>query len=251
VHISKQTGELPNNKIYCAMTDSKGLVWFGTDNGAIVWNGTKWILKNERNSSLYNRIDNDPFYISSMACDKNGVKYFGATVTNEYGSTFGLMTFDGEHWKNYDKATSGFSGVNISSIVCEGGYVWALSDECLNRFDNNNWKHFALEEIKNNNAIPHYFKTSKEYIDGKIVNCKVTDKEGRVWVGTNSGLYKNGKPYTEFLDNITAITIGADNKIYAGTTNNGIYIVSTVVEDAQEEPMATSTPKKKTNNRKS
>ncbi|MDR0927902.1 MAG: hypothetical protein LBO69_09110 [Ignavibacteria bacterium] len=225
VHISKQTGEIPENKIYCAMTDTKGFVWFGTDNGALRWNGSKWTYMNERNSSLYSHFK-DPFYISSMACNDDGVRYFGATVMIEYGSAFGLMTYDGNRWKGYDKSTSGLRGVNISSITCDGGSVWAMSEEGLNKFDGNNWKHFAFNEIQKTSEIPQHFKESKDYIDGKVINCKATTSNGEVWFGTNSGLYRNGKPYAEISDNITAIAVDAENKIYVGTANNGIYVVT-------------------------
>ncbi|MBW8051243.1 MAG: hypothetical protein FVQ77_13060 [Cytophagales bacterium] len=222
---------LAQSTVYDIIQDSKGYLWFGTENGASKFDGKTFKTYATEDGLTNNNV-------LSIMEDSKGNLWFG---TNGGG----ISKFDGKYFKNFNSQQGLASDVVISILEDEVGQIWfgtigggisklALNDSMEssyifenftteNGLGNNNA--YTLMEDKNHNLWVGLFrgglslmsykereKAAKERSkanfvtfttnDGLILNSVksiVEDKNGNIWVGTGGGISKfkannNGLP---------------------------------------------------------
>jgi ligand-binding sensor domain-containing protein len=247
------SGKLPSDFISSIATDSKGNIWFGTDQGITKFDGVNWATYNV-DSGL---IDNNVLVIKE---DTYGNLWVGAaSVDNGNG---GVSKFDGEHWHNYDThdgLISNFVSVittdSAGNLYFGSNSVWfdmvfEAWDGGVTRFDGFNWTTIMKKEryafrglaiddqgdmwIGNNfvidilvDSIPPYYSsvlkikntdttvyTSTDGLSGTWISSLVIDKFGNKWITTDNGV--------SMFDGIKWITYTMKD----GLANNLVYDVA-------------------------
>lgn len=219
-----QENGLSNNQIHCILQDKEGWMWFGTSQGVCRFDGYKFtVFKNdpEDSASLQGNL------VRTMFEDHKGQLWVGT----ENG---GLNKFNREketfiHYFDRGKDAA-LNNANVNSI-CEdlSGVLWVGTDNRLYRVDNES----KLTVVKPENipGFSTYFRVVR------------TDKNGRIWAGTNKGLFvydprKNTAvkvtlpaiPVTN--EEIWDITFEDDHTVWVGTYAGGLYIVNTATLEA-------------------
>lgn len=205
--------------------DSKGIIWFGTQNGAFKQTKDSLIhidkIKSESGKGVT---------IKGITEDKNGIVWFGhsdgissidgASVTNYYesdgllsndvwcietdvygniwiGTIKGACIFDGKRFTNFElpegkiDTTVGVSSTKMIHSILEDskGTIWFCTNAGLLSFTN--------KKIR---------KVSEEVgIQTNFINEIVEDNKGKFWISTSQGLFSlNGNTLT----NITEVHFG-------------------------------------------
>ncbi|MBK7602572.1 MAG: hypothetical protein IPI15_03125 [Saprospiraceae bacterium] len=205
------------NDVYSIMQDKKGIIWFGTKDGVVCYDGNNYTrflddysIKNDSSLTLK--------YVQCMFEDKNGHIWFGS----------GPMAFEGIVF---------FDGKTLTKFKPQGeGWVRKIAEEKSGNilFDT---RHFGMitydGKTFSDYVQPHYLR--KELLQAILV-----DSKGNIWYGsdytndndiTKGGLWKyDGKSFTEFtkkdgLSNTSVTLILEDKKgnIWVGSRNCELY----------------------------
>lgn len=215
-HLTVKNG-LSNNTVTAIIQDSKGFMWFGTEDGLNRYNGYsidvyKHDPANEKTLS-HSRI-------RCLFEDKNNDLWVG---TDD-----GLDFFDVATEKfiryNKEKTKGGLSGNIISAITQDGkGNLWVGTV--------NN----GISILNLNSKIWTQFGsgTFKGTLPSSTVSSLATDKDGDIIIGTNNGLsvfknsslisYLNDNSPTSISDNeIACLFVDYKNNLWIGTLNGGL-----------------------------
>ena len=201
-HISVEQG-LSHAKIFCICQDSKGFMWFGTEDGLNKYDGYKF--------TVYRHDPADSSTLSSNSIrdiydDQSGTLW----IATENG---GINRFDRENERftrythNRKNPTSiGSNSTNrITSFIYEGREIfWIGTAVGLSKFDSESeqFTHFPFTD----KGIPY------SYIEAMVV-----DSAGMVWIGsTEDGLHRfdpKSELYTSFHHDPDIPHSLSDNKI--------------------------------------
>lgn len=152
--------------------DSKGNIWFGTQNGVFKHNGKSLIqiesIKNEVGRSVT---------IKDITESKDGRVWFGHTG--------GISVFDGESVTNYYES----DGLLSNDVWCitsdKHNQIWIGTIEGICKFDG---KHFVTFEIPEGEL-----DTTVGISSPKMIHNIMEDSRGRMWFSTNGGIYIRDK----------------------------------------------------------
>jgi signal transduction histidine kinase/ligand-binding sensor domain-containing protein/DNA-binding response OmpR family regulator len=209
---------LSNNQIHCILQDKKGWMWFGTSQGVCRFDGFHFtVFKNdpEDSASLKGNL------VRAIFEDHKGQLWIGT----ENG---GLNKFnrEKENFQHYfyheDHAVLKDASVtSIHEDVSEN--LWVGTETNLYRIENEK----KLIEIKPSNisGFSNYFRVIR------------SDPSGRIWVGTNNGLFvynpKNNLAEKVILpqssstnQEIWEIVFDDDGTVWTGTYASGMYTVN-------------------------
>ncbi|MBV5315634.1 MAG: response regulator [Prolixibacteraceae bacterium] len=208
---------LSNNQIHCILQDKQGWMWIGTSQGVCRFDGYKFtVFKNdtEDSASLKGNL------VRAIFEDSKGQLWIGT----ENG---GLNKFNREKENFQHLFYAGESAVLKDASVTAihedaSGVLWVGTETKLYRIENEN----KLTEVKpsTQSVFTDYFRVLK------------SDKLGRLWLGTNSGLFVYNPATNEankvFIpqnvpDNheIWEILI-EDGIVWIGTYANGMFTVN-------------------------
>ena len=204
---------------YLAVTsiskDKNNTLWFSTNDGVIKYNGQnyqRFYLKNGLISDL----------ILSSYIDSEGNLWFGS-------NGFGISKLSSEAIVNYSEK-DGLPGDYISSIcqTKDKKYWLGMRNKGLLCLNGKEKKQYLL-----NKGI------SKGNEDNSVINCMSQDKEGKLWIGTYSGLsiLSNDK-ITNYLaevgnDYVIVFSIYHSSKgVHYIGTGTGLFILG---EDGKKE----------------
>ncbi len=172
------------SSVYCIFQDSKGFMWFGTEDGLNKYDGSNFVI--------YNTSPGDPNSLShkwteQIVEDKEGMIWLG--------SRNGLTRLDPktDEMVQCNTASGGnnkISNDTIITLVQSGKYIWAGTQNGLNRI------HAQTLESK------QFFPGTGEK------RCRIhvlhKDEKGRLWIGSSCGLYVNLPGF----DNLVPISSG-------------------------------------------
>lgn len=215
---------LANNRVPFSYEDSKGNIWFGTEEGASRYDGESF-----QNFTLKNGLPNND--VNSIAEDHNG-KIWVATRN-------GVSIHDGETFTNFNKNNGSIFG-NVRSLITDskgniwlGGNdgLWRYSEGVLSQFsadfvgyvyedkkgniwtssksiDFDNWvlsqydEKVLTEDIPSDNNTFSNAKASVIKTGDAMLFGILEDQENNIWVGTLNGVFKyDGKASTYFRSN--------------------------------------------------
>lgn len=197
--------------------DNKGLMWIGTQNGLTKFDGYEsTMFENEPNntSSLSSN------FIISLSVDLTGNIWVG---TN-YGLNIIKATDEKVIRANdYDPKLAFLSKIFINTVFCdEKGIIWIGTDEGIYLYDPSDKKVVSLLALTKNNSSFQAQRVLDITFDQSIF--LLSDKE--VFV-IDDDLTMKSLISTEQISNKTTIFRSFhihQNKIYLGTSNEGLYI---------------------------
>ena len=221
--ISLEQG-LSQSSVLCMLQDSKGFLWFGTEDGLNKYDGHSF--------AVYRHVPGNPNslshnYIRSIYEDREGVLWIGTDGG-------GLDRFDRDtgqfvHYQDNPRNHHDLSGNYVRSI-CEDreGVLWIGTDGGgLNRFDRSTGRFIHYH---NNPSDPYS-------LSGNVVWSIYEDREGMLWIGTDGGGLnrfdrsterfihcKNDPrdPYSLSSDSVWSIYKDREDVLWVGTDGGGL-----------------------------
>lgn len=147
--------------------------------------------------------------LTAIAFDHNNVKWIGTLDK-------GLIKYDELNFVSFNTANSSIPDNRINCIsVDPQNRVWVGTDFGIGVFDGSNWTVYD----RHNSGLT-----------SELINTIEFDDNGDGWIGTTANLVKfDGVSWTVYDepsgygDWINAIHIESENKLWLGTTLNGIY----------------------------
>ena len=234
-HFDKKNG-LPSDLIISTLEDKNGFFWLSTFDKGVY----KMKFKNEIE---FEQVD----YLSKSTV-------WSSVSTNNklfFGSIFGLHSFDGISWKSYYKE-DGLPANKITGLYKrKNGELLIGTAEGIVIYENGIIKPYNHQNQKIINARDFIDKNDTLFIGAQIglygfyndslivnkqfdggVNSIAEDKEKKLWIGTENGLFiKNKMEIKHFpLDNRSGsdyinFIIPHESCVFVGT-NNGLYEVN-------------------------
>lgn len=220
--LSSEQG-LSQASVNCILQDSKGYMWFGTQDGLNKFNGYEMTvyrnIPSDSNSLSHN-------YIQCLYEDKNEILWVG---TRDGGlNTFNYLFNKVIRFMNNPNKDNSLSDNHVTAIHCDRrGVYWVGTSNGLNSFDgkiNNFKKYFHKEQ-------------DSTTINGNKIECIFEDKQGRLWIGTNDGglnlYHPNSNTFSAYtshsdsfddqsLNRIEAITQDDSGKLWLATDGGGL-----------------------------
>lgn len=217
-HILSENG-LSQNTVHSIIQDSKGFMWFATEDGLNKYDGYNFTVYKNNPQDKNSISDN---FIWTIFEDKKGFLWIGT-------NSGGLCKFDRDKetftsYKNIPGDPNSLSMNNVRSIYEDTeGILWIGTEgEGLEKFDR---KKNVFTHYKNNPQNP-------SSIGNNVILSIYEDDSGNLWIGHNAGLDKFIKSRNEFIHfsnlvknnppvSSTVFSICADNtgNLIAGTLN--------------------------------
>jgi signal transduction histidine kinase/CheY-like chemotaxis protein/ligand-binding sensor domain-containing protein len=226
-HLTSNEG-LSQSNVLCIIQDSRGYMWFGTQDGLNKYDGYE-VKVFRKDPSNANSLSND--YVKSVAEDKYGnlwIATWGSGI-NRYNRKTERFT----HFQNDPKNPKSIPGNFISNIITDSeGILWLASENGLITLDPSSNKFTQyLHDTANAASLSTNFTT-----------CVIEDSEHNIWIGTvNGGLNKfdrKTKKFTAYhydptnrnsLAGNSIQTLFEDSKknIWIGTPGEGVSVLNT------------------------
>ncbi len=204
-------GSIDNQAITALAQDARGLIWIGTQNGLIRYDGYRF--------RKYTYTANDPFslpnnYVYALVAAKDGKIWIG-------NLSEGLSVFDPaserfETFRHDDKVAESLSDNKIWVLSRdEQDGIWIGTDH-------------GLDYLKAGSKRFEHFKHSNDphsLLDNKIRSL-LFDKAGHLWVGTTQGLQRRSTDRKSFTTMVTGSEVHSlfeaqDGKLWLGTLEHG------------------------------
>jgi len=222
-HLQTNDG-LSQSNVICIFQDSRGFMWFGTEDGLNKYNGYEFtVYKNDPKKS--NSLGDN--YINDITEDLNGDLWIG---TQE-----GLNKYDRQkdqfvRFQHDPKNPNSISDNLITCLLKDiHENIWEGTSAGVNVLDKKNNRFIKYINIaKDNNSISdNYAITMYE------------DKQHNIWIGTANGLnlFNSGKKsFTRFLHNdndpqslssntVNCIFEDSKHRLWIGTTDGGLNLL--------------------------
>jgi len=216
---------LSQSSVTSIFQDSKGFIWFGTEDGLNKYDGYEFIV--------YRHDPNDPASISdnsisSIFEDQNQVLWIGT-----YGK--GLNRFEQgkeqfTHYRHDPDEPGSIPGDSVTSLSNDAsGQLWVGTREGLARFDN------VSQEF-----IPYLHDPGDpESLGSNHISDIHLDRSGELWIGTFGGglhqydpvsdsfnryQHNSSSQYRISSDFITSISEDSSGNLWIGTGNGGLNL---------------------------
>lgn len=189
--------------------DSKGNLWFGTQNGAYKFDGNSLVhidsIKNESGKGVT---------IKGIAEDKDGKIWFGHEG--------GVSSIDKKVVTNY-YTSDGLISNDVWCITTDrSNQVWIGTIEGVCKFDGKNFTSFELPEGE--------IDTAKGISSTKMVHSIIEDSKGTLWFSSNAGLFSYANNSLLNVSEKAGIQTNFINEIFEDkngklwvSTKNGLY----------------------------
>lgn len=157
---------LPTNATQTILYDSNDILWVGTREGLLSYDGTNWVTYNN-NSSLSNA------WIYDIEEDTSGHLWIGTSV--------GLFNYDGENWNTY---TTDNSALTSNDII---GIFYTSTSDLWIEVDNGPFKGSNLIKFKNGVFEIYDLENYPMFREG-IGDVEIAPS-GKTLISTGLGLY--------------------------------------------------------------
>ena len=171
-HITAEQG-LSMGVVNCVLQDSRGFMWFGTQDGLNKYDGYN-ITIYKHNPLDSNSLSNN--FINALYEDKSGILWIG---TDGGGlESYSLISGKYRHYSNVKNDASSLSNNKVRAVMEDAdGAIWVATDEGLNMLDKKTGKFTRYLNDKNNRSS----------ISDNSVFCLHQSGNGIIWIGTLGG----------------------------------------------------------------
>jgi len=267
-HINISNG-LSNNTVRVIFQDSKGYMWFGSDDGLNRYDAYRFI-------SLRNKIHDSTSlphnYINAINEDKQGNILIGTGQgVVSYNDAYGLkkLFYSRYHQKKVQTFSSNVLSIDVRSdglillSTYEAGLLKAYSGETIFKqvpfFNGKEMEiSYSLQAVTidaqqvwvyiENRGIAKFDEKADvislvQDLDGVgTVNKMVTDKNGNLWLGSTNGLYKYSlkekrvikrwfqSPGQLSANYVSGLTFDNDNNLWIALQGGGVNVLNTDTE---------------------
>lgn len=203
------TDGLSLSSVYCIFQDTKGFMWFGTEDGLNKYDGKNFSVYRPNPS---NRNSLTHRWIEHIVEDPNGNLWFG--------SRGGLNCFDPKkevfiQYKYNQSAASGISNDTITKIILDAhDYIWIGTLNGLNRI---NLQTKEIDRI----ILPATPKVNLR------INDILADRKGNIWIGTNYGLFYYDSDSQQFTRILLELPDKGIEKILSFVKNDDLLWIGT------------------------
>lgn len=198
------TEGLVDNNVNCVVIDWKDNLWFGTNNGISMYDGTNWT---SFTTTSHTDLISDA--IKCITVMKNGDIWVG--------SNSGAGKYDGTNWTKFTE-TDGL-GDNRINDISEGadGKIWFGDNDGVTVYDGSTWKSYTTSD-----GLPF----------GGIASVAF-DSKGDAWLGSGLGglIHFDGTTFTEYKKTdglvsnlVRSVLIDKDDNKWVGTAD-GISVL--------------------------
>lgn len=154
--------------IYAIAQDPDGFLWLGARTGLIRFDGTRFVLWNERAAMLNG-------HVSSLCVSSDGAVWVGLFAG-------GVSRVHNDRVTNHPVG-DGLIGGSILSLAEDGeGTIWAGGAQGLSQFRNGRWRTI----------------TQADGLPKARVPAIAVDRHGVVWIGSSVGVYRRVTPNDAF-----------------------------------------------------
>ena len=222
-HISSEYG-LAQNTVRCILQDSKGFMWFGTQDGLSRYDGYKFITYKQEPNNSDSLINNE---INALCEDNSGMLWIGTI-----GGGFTRYDMKKESFHRYPNDPKGINHKTISAICRDRNdalWIGTLGGGLIQ----------LIREPGKPETFIHYRKIPGDpnSLGGDLISSITEDRAGVIWVGLfDNGLAKfnrdkgtfttlhtiNGDTNNLDRDIVNKIFEDRSGKLWIGTLNNGI-----------------------------
>lgn len=226
----------PADLVYDVIQDKRGLMWFGTSEGLVRYDGNRYktyAFHPEANRGL------QQLNIKTLFEDKKGNIWIGTQGGGVSILDFAADTFQ-HHLSNYGDPTSLSNDEILFIFEDSKARIWVGTENGLNLFDPERERfHRFIHDPKNPNSLSELAALSM-----------VEDLQGRIWVGTWAGgvnlLIPPEKGHSKFdytfrsfkkehrkgkgklsSNNIWTLALDSIGNVLLGTFNGGIHWINT------------------------
>lgn len=191
--------------------DSKGNLWFGTEDGPYRYNGIKLEFFDEIKNQFGQGVT-----IKEIVEDNSGNIWFGHTG--------GISKYNGAKFTNYNENDGLISDDVWSLGVDKNENIWVGTIDGVSRFNGNKFTTFE---------IPESPKDSTRGISStKIIHSIFSDSKRNIWLSTNGGAYKyDGSKLSNISENdglcnnyVNKILEDSHGNMLFGTSHDGFCV---------------------------
>jgi len=179
--------------------DSKGNIWFGTQNGAFRYNGKSLTRIDSIKSESGRTVT-----IKDIAESKDGRIWFGHTD--------GISVIEGESVSNYYES----DGLLSNDVWCittdQNNQVWIGTIEGVCKFDGKHFTPFEIPEGK--------LDTSVGVSSTKMIHSIMEDSQGRMWFSTNGGIYIQDQNLLSHISEEDGLSTSLINEVIEDQSGN-------------------------------
>ena len=145
------------------MIDSKGLMWYGSDKGAIRYDGEQFTILTTQDGLVSDNI-------GSILEDRDGNLWF--STGGFWGPGSGISRFDGKNWKTFT-VEDGLADnwVFVMHQDRDGNFWFGTMGNGISRYDGSKFTHFSKKDVLPSDEI--------------FAICE--DRDGYLWFGTHKG----------------------------------------------------------------
>jgi len=195
------TDGLPSNNVLCASSDMEGTMWFGTQSGIAIYDGSTWeVMNTTTHPGLVNN------KVSSILVTKDG----NVWAAGDNGASY----YNGSAWTTY-KAADGLGSSRVTNISeMENGDIWLSDFNGATHYDGTTFTAYkaadglpfgGVEDVLEADngdiilatglgGVAVYDGTSFKIVtkaDGLVsdnTTALLKDGNGNIWVGTSDGI---------------------------------------------------------------
>ncbi len=200
---------LANNNVLCVTSDGEGTMWFGTQSGISIFNGTTW---ETMNTTTHPGLANNN--VSSIFIASSGEVWAGGD--------FGLSRYSGTNWTTYKKA-DGLGSSRITNIS-EGsnGIIWISEFNGATKYDGSLFTSYGSAE-----GLP--FGGVEDILETKNGDVLMATGLGGLAAYDGSSFSFINTTNNLLINNTTALAIDSQNNVWVGTAN-GISVYNESLE---------------------
>lgn len=218
--LNTSNSQIASDFMVCSYLDKKGDIWLGTYQKGV------WVMQNHSFKPFlypnYSLASSPINHVKAITSDPEGTIWFATNMNGLVGYTLD------HHFMHYQRTNSALKTNSMTDIYNRGQNLWIATSYGL-----------YLMNVKTHKIAPFVYR-KKQPLAEEYIECILEDSKGKVWVGTQNGLFVYDKANDQFVkltvqdglshQHILGIVEDAQHHIWASTANGLTHIM--VVQDA-------------------
>lgn len=192
---------LPSNNVLCASSDQEGTMWFGTQSGIAIYDGSTWeVMTTTTHPGLANN------NVSSILVTKEGnvwaagdfgASFYNGTAWTTYKTVDGLGSSrvtnisemkNGDIWFSDFNGATHYDGTVFTAYRAADGLPFGGTEDVLEADNGGIILATGLGGVAVFNGTDFEMVTEEDGLVSDNTTALLKDKDGNIWVGTSDGI---------------------------------------------------------------